>query len=181
MSCRGALAIRCDDRADAGDALCVESTRSTCRRRLPRYACLVRRTGRIAGWREWRQNCARANRYSQEERVTSRHGPYAECCAMSNVIGLFFRKTLHCGLLAILSSSCGSSGLLCIEVFPRLGLIPRIVRSQKSDCGKSDSVARTKVVFHMPKPHERSLGRSPRNVSQTPAGTSMQRRSRRAS
>src|SRR5437879_3749669 len=92
MSCRGVLAIRRDDRADAGDALCVESTRSTCRRRLPRYACLVRRTGRIAGWREWRQNCARANRYSQEERVTSRHGPYAECCAMSNVIGLFFSE-----------------------------------------------------------------------------------------
>src|ERR1700736_2220351 len=56
----------------------------------PRYSYLVRRTGRIAGWREWRRNRARANRYSQEERVTSRHGPYAECYAMSNVIGFSF-------------------------------------------------------------------------------------------
>src|SRR6202023_1132167 len=54
------------------------------------YACLVRRTGRIAGWKEWRKNRARANRYSQEERVTSHHGPYAECYAMSNVIGFSF-------------------------------------------------------------------------------------------
>src|SRR5882762_6421766 len=130
MSCRGALAIRRDDRADAGDALCVESTRSTCRRRLPRYACLVRRTGRIAGWREWRQNCARANRYSQEERVTSRHGPYAECCTMSNVIGLLSPKNTSLWITGDLVQLVRSSGLLCIEVFPRLGLIPRIVRSQ---------------------------------------------------
>jgi hypothetical protein len=54
-----------------GHALRVQSTRSTRRRRMPRHACLVRRTGRDAGWREWRQNRARANRYSQEERVTS--------------------------------------------------------------------------------------------------------------
>src|SRR6267154_2683513 len=98
MRRRGALAIRRDDRADAGRRTTrVESTRSTRRRRVPRYACLVLRTGRIAGWREWRRNCARANRYSQEERVTSRHGPYAECDAMSNVIGFFFRKTPRCG------------------------------------------------------------------------------------
>ena len=64
------------------------------------YACLARRTGRIAGWQEWRQNRARANRYSQEERVTSHHWPYAECYA-SNVIG-FFRKILAHGC-------CGSS------------------------------------------------------------------------
>jgi len=38
---------------------------------IPRCAGLVRRTGRIAGWREWRENRARANSYSQEERVTS--------------------------------------------------------------------------------------------------------------
>jgi hypothetical protein len=88
MSRRGALAIRRDDRADAGRRTTrVACTRSTRRRRRPRHAYLVRRTGRIAGWREWRRNCARANRYSQEERVTSRHGPYAECYAMSNVIG----------------------------------------------------------------------------------------------
>src|SRR3979490_835219 len=93
MSRRGALAIRCDERADAGRRTThVATTRSTRRRRIPRYACLVRRTGRIAGWQEWRQNRARANRYSQEERVTSRHGPYAECYAMSNVIGFFYRK-----------------------------------------------------------------------------------------
>jgi hypothetical protein len=88
MSRRGALAIRRDDRADAGRRTTrVACTRSSRRRRRPRYAYLVRRTGRIAGWREWRRNRARANRYSQEERVTSRRGPYAECYAMSNVIG----------------------------------------------------------------------------------------------
>src|ERR1700682_6013730 len=75
---RGALAIQRDDRADAGRRTTrVESTRSTRRRRIPRYACLVRRTGRIAGWREWRRNRAKANRYSQEERVTRRPGPYS--------------------------------------------------------------------------------------------------------
>src|SRR6266850_1840435 len=37
-------------------------------RRIPRFACLVRRTGRIAGWREWRQNRAGANRYSQRRK-----------------------------------------------------------------------------------------------------------------
>jgi hypothetical protein len=35
------------------------------------------------------RNRARANRYSQEERVTSQHGPYAECYAMSNAIWSF--------------------------------------------------------------------------------------------
>src|SRR5882672_298884 len=95
MSRRGALAIRRDDRADAGRRTTrVACTRSTRRRRRPPYAYLVRRTGRIAGWREWRRNRARANRYSQEERVTSRHGPYAECYAMSNVIGFFPVKHL---------------------------------------------------------------------------------------
>src|SRR5450631_71125 len=53
----------------------VRSTRTTRRRRTPRYACLVRRTGRIAGWREWRRKRARANNYSQEERVTSQQRP----------------------------------------------------------------------------------------------------------
>ena len=86
-------AIRRHDRADTGRRTTrVASTRSTRRRRRPRYACLVRRTGRIAGWREWRQKRARANRYSQEERVTSHHGPYAECYVMSNVIGFFYRR-----------------------------------------------------------------------------------------
>jgi len=66
MSRRGALTIGRNDRADAGRTTRVESTRSTRRRRIPRYACLVRRTGRIAGWREWRQNSAQTNRYSQE-------------------------------------------------------------------------------------------------------------------
>src|SRR5258708_37146118 len=90
MRRRGALAIRRDDRAVAGRRTKrVESTRSTRRRRIPRYACLVRRTGRIAGWREWRRNRALANRYSQEERVTSHYRPYAECYAMSNAIGFF--------------------------------------------------------------------------------------------
>src|SRR5215813_131624 len=51
------------------------------------YACLVRRTGQIAGWREWRENRAGANRYSQEERVTSHCSRYADHRAMSNVIG----------------------------------------------------------------------------------------------
>ena len=89
-STRGALAIERDDRADAASGTtCVESTRSTHRQRIPRYACLVRRTGRIAGWRDWRQNRAQANKYSQEERVTSQHSPYAECYVMSNVIGFF--------------------------------------------------------------------------------------------
>src|SRR2546430_766130 len=98
ISRRGPLAIERDDRAEAGRRTThVEPARSPRRRRTPRCACLVRRTGRIAGWREWRENHARANRYSQEERVTSRHGPYAECCAMSNVIGFFFRKTPPCG------------------------------------------------------------------------------------
>src|SRR5260370_14319999 len=88
MSRRGARAMRWDDRADAGRrSTHVATARSTRRRRIPQYACLVRRTGRIAGWQEWRQNRARANRYSQEERVTSQHLPYAEYCAMSNVIG----------------------------------------------------------------------------------------------
>src|ERR1019366_6721975 len=85
---RGALAIQRDDHADAGTrTLRVHSTRSTRRRPIPQYACLVRRTGRIASWREWRQNRARANRYSQEERVTSHRCPYAECYVISNVIG----------------------------------------------------------------------------------------------
>src|SRR6202022_5054012 len=83
MSRRGALAMRWDDRADAGRRIShVATARPTRRRRIPRYACLVRRTGRIAGWQEWRQKRARANRYSQEERVTSHHGPYAECYVM---------------------------------------------------------------------------------------------------
>jgi hypothetical protein len=30
---------------------------------VPRYAYLVRRTSRVAGWREWRRNPARANNY----------------------------------------------------------------------------------------------------------------------
>jgi hypothetical protein len=86
MSRRGVLAIRRDDRADARRRTTrVEPTQSTRRRCRPRYADLVRRTGRVAGWREWRES-RRANRYSQEERVTSRYGPYAECYAMSNVI-----------------------------------------------------------------------------------------------
>src|SRR5690349_12134357 len=60
-----------------------------------RHACLVRRTGRIAGWRERRENRARANKDSQEERVTSYDSPYAEYCAMSNVIG--FLRVKHLG------------------------------------------------------------------------------------
>src|SRR5205807_9847455 len=68
ISRRGPLAIERDDRAEAGRRTThVESARSTRRRRTPRCACLVRRTGRIAGWREWRENHARANRYSQEK------------------------------------------------------------------------------------------------------------------
>jgi hypothetical protein len=39
----------------------------------------------------------RANRYSQEERVTSYQTPYAGCCAMSNVIGFFPVKHLGSG------------------------------------------------------------------------------------
>src|ERR1039458_7176303 len=75
---RGALAIQRDDHADAGTGTFrVHPTASTRRRAIPRYAYLVRRTGRIATWRKWRQNRARANRYSQEERVTSHHAPQA--------------------------------------------------------------------------------------------------------
>jgi hypothetical protein len=37
----------------------VKSTQSSCRQRIPRHACLVRRTDRIAGWRQWRENRAR--------------------------------------------------------------------------------------------------------------------------
>jgi hypothetical protein len=74
MSRRGVLAMRYDDRADAWRrAAHVATARSTRKRLIPRYGFLVRRTGRIAGWQEWRQNRARANRYSQEERVTSYH------------------------------------------------------------------------------------------------------------
>src|SRR6202022_3402267 len=94
MSRRGALAMRWDDIADAGRRTThVATAQSTRKRRIPRYACLVRRTGRIAGWQEWRQNRARANRYSQEERVTSHHRPYHECYAMSNVIGFFGKRS----------------------------------------------------------------------------------------
>ena len=98
MSRRGALAIRRDDRRrrETHYARGVHTINPQATHR-PRYAYLVRRTGRIAGWREWRRNRALANRYSQEERVTSHHGPYAECYAMSNVIGFFYRKTPQCG------------------------------------------------------------------------------------
>lgn len=49
MRRRGALAIRRDDHADSRRRTeRVKSTRSTRGRRIPRYACLVRRTGRIA-------------------------------------------------------------------------------------------------------------------------------------
>ena len=72
-SARGALAIQPDDRADAADAHYAWRPPDQLRRRKRPYACLVRTTGRIAGWREWRQNRARANRYSQEERVTSHY------------------------------------------------------------------------------------------------------------
>src|ERR1039457_2406955 len=81
---RGALAIQRDDHADAGTrTLRVHSTHSTRRRPIPRYACLVRRTGRSASGREWRQNRARANRYSQE--VKSHEPPLTVRRVLCNV------------------------------------------------------------------------------------------------
>src|SRR5437667_9475169 len=82
ISRRGPLAIQRGDRAEAGRRTThVESARSTRRRRTPRCACLGRRTGRSAGWRELRGTDVRGDRYSQDDRVTSRPRSFAESYA----------------------------------------------------------------------------------------------------
>ena len=126
MSCRGALTMRWDGRANAGRRTTHTAVaRSTRGRRIPRLRlCLVRRTGRPAGWREWRRNRARANKYSQEERVTSHHRPYAECYAMSNVIGFFPGVlTLRMKRQANLIADHGAVGQDCDVLQHRLATI----------------------------------------------------------